>query len=174
MRPRRMTDAELARYIVDTAHRTASGCLERRNSVSSNGYPIVCLYNNGEKRHRTAASIVVEQFVIKRPLRFGRAECVRHRCDNPLCVEPEHLTTGTSKENTEDMLRRNRGHFSFQENSSFPGEMNGNAKLTEDYVREIRDARAAGEKLEPLAKRFGVTKTLISAVCRRKAWAHVA
>lgn len=36
---------------------------------------------------------------------------VLHRCDNPPCVRPEHLFTGTAKENTEDMIRKGRGHW---------------------------------------------------------------
>lgn len=33
---------------------------------------------------------------------------VLHSCDNPSCVNPKHLRLGTSKENTKDMITRNR------------------------------------------------------------------
>lgn len=33
---------------------------------------------------------------------------ILHRCDNPLCVRPDHLFAGTSRENTQDMLCKNR------------------------------------------------------------------
>lgn len=33
---------------------------------------------------------------------------IRHTCDNPACVNPEHLLVGTYKDNREDCVRRNR------------------------------------------------------------------
>jgi hypothetical protein len=33
---------------------------------------------------------------------------LRHKCDNPPCVNPDHLTPGTVKENTWDMIDRGR------------------------------------------------------------------
>lgn len=37
--------------------------------------------------------------------------CVLHRCDNRLCVNPDHLWLGTKKENTHDMIRKDRHPF---------------------------------------------------------------
>jgi len=38
-------------------------------------------------------------------------QCVLHRCDNPACVRPDHLFLGTEKENTRDMMSKERGHW---------------------------------------------------------------
>jgi len=56
---------------------------------------------------------------------------VCHSCDNPGCVNPNHLFLGTNKDNMKDMINKNRLINS-------PGIKNGNHKLTEQQVLEIR------------------------------------
>ena len=57
---------------------------------------------------------------------------VRHHCDNPACINPEHLALGTAQDNMNDMKARGR-------HKSVPskGSKNGMAKLTEDIVKAI-------------------------------------
>lgn len=93
---------------------------------------------------------------------------VRHRCDTPACVNPDHLEVGTHAENMRDMDERGRRVI---------GEAHGCAKLTEDEVRTIRTIhvprhRDLGQKA--LARRFGVAPTQISKIVNRERWAHVA
>ena len=57
------------------------------------------------------------------------AQVVRHKCDNPKCVNPEHLELGTQADNIADMHSRGRG---------LKGEMIGNSKLTDEQAEEIR------------------------------------
>lgn len=92
---------------------------------------------------------------------------IRHKCDNPPCVNPEHLEPGTVRENVRDMLDRGR-HKPPQ------GEKNGQAVLTEDDVREIRRRkRGLGTPYRELAAQFGVSIPTISMVVRRERWGHV-
>lgn len=76
---------------------------------------------------------------------------VRHSCDNPLCVEPSHLLVGTPKDNHADMDASGNRHTR-------------RFKLTQEDVREIREARAEDVSLSTLAERYGVSVSHISAI----------
>ncbi len=89
---------------------------------------------------------------------------VCHTCDTPACVNPEHLWVGTPAENSADMVRKNRKER---------GSAHYMAKLTEADVVKIRRFVAEGKTQTEVAQEFGVTSSLISAICRRKCWRHV-
>lgn len=86
--------------------------------------------------------------------------CVLHKCDNPLCVNPEHLFLGTRADNTADMMQKGR-------NAKVAGELNPNRKLTEELAAQIR---LAPGKHRDIAKEYGVTHTTIGDIKRGKIW----
>lgn len=90
---------------------------------------------------------------------------VCHRCDNPPCVNPEHLFLASPVENTADMIRKGR---------NARGTGHPNAKLTERDIVEIRDAASSGERLRSIAKRLGVAASTVADIAHRRAWRHVA
>lgn len=106
---------------------------------------------------------------------------VCHRCDNPACINPDHLFEGTAADNLRDMASKGRGnrgkklpigkrHWASQNPERVRGVANGNARLTEADVREIRSSTLRGARL---AERFGVSQTLISNIRRGKCWPGV-
>lgn len=101
-------------------------------------------------------------FLAHGPIPEGMVVC--HRCDNPPCVNPDHLFLGTQKENQEDMVRKLRGRY---------GIRNGRAVLTEDDVRTIRRRYQDGETQQSLAEAFGVKGVTIQALISRRTWKHV-
>lgn len=54
------------------------------------------------------------------------------------------------------------------------GEAHGQSRLTDDIVRQVRRARDDGATFDAIGRRFGISDTLASRICKRKSWAHVA
>ncbi len=96
--------------------------------------------------------------------RFGKIPdgiCVRHKCDNPSCINIEHLELGTHQENMDDMVNRKR---------SLKGSNNALSKLDEDKIRMIRLSSKNNSELE---RELGVSNQLISLIRKGKLWQHV-
>jgi len=91
-----------------------------------------------------------------------------HSCDNPPCVNPDHLRWGTPKENCDDKFARNRA------NSHKPkGSKHSQAKLTEEQVLAIRKAVADGTKQNVIAEQYGIGTGHVSFIVNRKLWSHI-
>jgi hypothetical protein len=87
-----------------------------------------------------------------------------HRCDNPPCFNPDHLFVGTAKDNQADRSRKGRGNF---------GERNGQRKLKNEDVFEIRRRASGGETQLSIAGRFTIDQSLVSLIVNRRSWAHI-
>jgi hypothetical protein len=95
---------------------------------------------------------------------------VLHRCDNPPCVNINHLFLGTHADNMRDMMLKGRCG---RTGKAMTGEQNGNAKLTELAVLEIRVAASAGTPFEELAATYSVSKATIHGIVNRDTWGHL-
>lgn len=105
---------------------------------------------------------------------------VCHRCDNPPCVNPDHLWVGTHAENMKDAAKKGRiasGDKSGARLYGAPwskGELSGKAKLTTADVIEIRRlCDTLGMRQTKVAKMFGVSSCQVSVIVRRKQWKHI-
>lgn len=92
--------------------------------------------------------------------------CVCHKCDIPLCVNPNHLFLGTNKDNMIDRNLKKR-------HAVMKGIKNPKCKLTESQVLDIRSRPIYRGSQPVLAKEFGVVQSVISAIITRKIWRHI-
>ena len=93
---------------------------------------------------------------------------VCHSCDNTLCVNPEHLFLGTQKETVQDAVRKGR-----MRGTALRGSKNGNAKLTEKQVKQIRVLREEGLIYRQIAEQFNIHLAQVGNIVTRKQWTHV-
>lgn len=89
---------------------------------------------------------------------------VRHKCDVPRCIRPEHLELGTFAENSRDMTDRIR---------QARGERQGSSKITADDVRAMRADARSGTPYRVLARRYRVCESEVSAIVIGRKWRHV-
>lgn len=106
--------------------------------------------------------------------------CVAHKCDNPICVRPDHLFLATISENTGDMWLKGRGitpdpscNYLKKDPSKAYGSKNCKAKLTDAQVIEMRERHAAGESAISLAEHFKVNKTTAQRIVYGHLWKHL-
>lgn len=95
---------------------------------------------------------------------FDNKLCVCHRCDNPPCVNPEHLFLGTQKDNLDDMRAKKRHAV---------GAATGRARLTESNVIEIRSLLSQGLYQHVIAAKFGVSQKAVFKIAHGLTWKHV-
>jgi hypothetical protein len=142
----------------------SSGCWEWTAARFDTGYGAISYKGKTRYAHRVSYS----EFVGAIP--NGMLVC--HHCDNPACVNPQHLFLGTSADNMSDKVAKGR---------SVRGEKSSNSKLTELEARLIkkflkRNPPMRGQRGGPcgfLARWFGVTQTAISLIHAGKNWGWV-
>lgn len=131
---------------------TADGCIVFQRALHY-GYGA---FGDGKKKVLAHRYIWEQQFG---PIPKGM--CVCHKCDNPPCINIDHLFLGTQRDNLADRDKKGR---------TAKGERNGGAKLTEKQVRKIKDSLFTTSFL---AKEYGVCPNTIRNIKRGKRWKHL-
>ena len=131
---------------------TEDGCLIWQGAVNSDGYARVAWKGSGNgKLHRIVYELTTGEDI--------EGKVIRHKCDNPLCINPEHLTIGSHTDNMRDRDERER---------------HGKAKLTHEEVREIRRLDESGQyRRVQIARMFNIDPRTVSSLCNYHHWKHV-
>lgn len=133
---------------------TRHGCWEWQGSLDPYGYGKFGYRNKTVSAHRAAYQIANKHT-------FKEGECVCHSCDNPKCINPEHLFIGTQLDNIHDSIKKNR----------MPGAATGLLNADVVLIRQMYQP-GVNTQLE-IAKLFKVDQTAISQIVLNKARKNV-
>ena len=157
------SDREIKRFYKFVSPEPNSGCWLWTGACINTGYGVFCIGRvvDGDKRN-----------VLAHRMSIGLAgayvpddKCVLHKCDNKVCVNPDHLYIGTVKDNSRDAVERGR-----HGGRPMPGQQNPRAKITEDIARAIYSST---DSLSMLAKRYGISKTQAGHIKLKKSWRYM-
>lgn len=130
-----------------------TGCHLWLGAVNDQGY--------GQRRIDGRTSYVHRIVAEQRHGPLGADEIVMHTCDTPSCCNPDHLVVGSMRDNTHDMLAKERDRIR--------GERNYHCKLTTNQVNEIQ---ASNMPRRELAARYNISYSHACAIKRKAFRVH--
>lgn len=132
-----------------------SGCWEWMAALYTSGYGQIKI----PKRRLQIAAHRLSYLIHKGDI--PRGTYVLHKCDNRICVNPDHLFLGTKLDNSRDMVAKGRACF---------GAKQGSAKLSEAHVRVILELIRLGTKQIRIAEMLNISPMQISRIKRGERW----
>ena len=147
-------EEKLKRYLV-----ADNGCWNWIGSKDRDGYGVFGHHRNKQFRaHRASFEFHVAE--------IAKGMFVCHSCDNTSCINPKHLFIGTAKENTQDMINKQR-------RTTLYGENHPNSKLTTSQIHQIKELRQNNMLLTDIASQFGVSFQTISSIAKGTTWNRI-
>lgn len=145
---------------------TKSGCWEWTAGQFPFGYGAIWIneIGNNELAHRYSWKLHNGE------IPDGMFIC--HHCDNPKCVNPDHLFLGTADDNIKDAAKKNRTNKPKGEAHPKHKLTKGQVKLIKKEYNEIPYGYKKDYKISK-AKEYGVTYWAISDVVYNRRWTHV-
>lgn len=130
-------------------------CWVWTRAKSNGGYGVASFRGSSHPAHRLAWFLT--HGAIPKGVGY-HGTVVAHRCDNRLCVNPDHLFLTSQSGNLEDCAAKGRNWCS---------------KLDTKKVLEIVSWIRSGETAEQIAKRYCVSPMTIHSIAKGRAWRHV-
>lgn len=136
--------AEIARFADKT--RWDGSCLIWTGFRNADGYGKLTVRNRQWSAHRLAYTDAWGE--------IPAGKVVRHKCDNPSCVNPSHLEIGTDADNCRDRDLRGRAA----------------TKLSPSDVRSIR---TDGRTYREIAESYSISPANVCLIKKQRTWQHV-
>lgn len=151
-----------------------NGCSEWQGATQKQGYGQICIKLKGKPAQTALCHRLLWELVNN--VRLERHEYVLHDCDNPKCLNLDHLRVGTAKENSQDMVKRGRSTKGIKR----PIDPEKPRKRPRPHTRhhthdddKIRAIRSAYGPARHIAEEFGVSIGYVSKIKSGKAKALV-
>lgn len=137
-----------------------SGCIEWQGAS---------VRNYGQIRVRNPVNKLMLAHRLAWVLHYGTDPAgllVCHKCDNPRCINVDHLFVGTTLDNMQDMAAKGRS-------GDTRGSKSGKSKLTEEDAVHMLALSSSGVKQAEIAKKFNIHPAHVSRIISGKRWAHL-
>lgn len=146
-------------YLDQRSKQMENGCIEFTGGKDKDGYG-QCHYAATAKELGVTRAHQMAYRVYKGVIPDGYFVC--HRCDNPSCINPDHLFVGTVQDNVDDMMRKGRGKFPGPKN---PARTVGPRRVSKEQYKEIMELKGH-KRAEDVAAGFGIHWSTVFAYWR--------
>jgi hypothetical protein len=133
-----------------------SGCWLWTKSKSPRGYGKTYWNNKDFRAHRLA-------FYLKNKY---MPEIVCHKCDNPSCINPDHLFAGNHKLNMMDMKLKGRA-------ARPKGRLHPMCKYSVEQIKECRRLHSLDFSYRSISVLVSIPQSYVRQICLRQRWSHI-